>query len=86
MDDDDDSQPRQTGRRVSFSAGKTKFKQCSFPDRRRLFRSEELCLVRAFQDVRNLHFISYDDGLIDDGEFIVLYDLDYLILEALNYS
>ena len=44
-DDDDDSQPRQTGPRVSFSAGKTKFKQCSFPDRRRLLLCEELCLV-----------------------------------------
>ena len=36
-DDDDASEPRQTGPRVSFSAGKTKFNQCSFPDRRRLF-------------------------------------------------
>ena len=44
-DDDDASQPRQTGPRVSFSAGKTKFKQCSFPDRRRLFLCEELCLA-----------------------------------------
>ena len=44
-DDDDASQPRQTGPRVSFSAGKTKFKQCSFPDGRRLFLCEELCLV-----------------------------------------
>ena len=46
-DDDDASQPRQTGPRVSFSAGKTKFKQCSFPDRRRLFLCEELCHVTA---------------------------------------
>ena len=29
-------------------------------------------LVRAFKDLRNLHFIRYEDGLIDDGEFIVL--------------
>ena len=43
-------------------------------------------LVRAFKDVRNLHFIRYDDGLIDDGEFIVLYDLDYLIVEAFSSS
>ena len=43
-------------------------------------------LVRAFKDVRNLPFISYNDGLIDDGEFIVLYDLDYLILEAFSSS
>ena len=46
-DDGDVSQPRQTGPRVSFSAGKTKFiKQRSFPDRR-LFPWEELCLVAA---------------------------------------
>ena len=32
-DDDDVSRPRPTRPRVSFSAGKTKFKQCSFPDR-----------------------------------------------------
>ena len=44
-DDDDASQPRQTGPRVSFWAEKTKFKQCSFPDGRRLFLCEELCLV-----------------------------------------
>ena len=31
-DDDDVSQPRQTVPRVSSSAGKTKFKKCSFPD------------------------------------------------------
>ena len=31
-------------------------------------------LVMAFKELRNLHLISYDDGLIDDGEFIVLYD------------
>ena len=43
--DDDASQPRQTGPRVSFSVGKTKFKQCSFPDRRRLFLCKEVCLV-----------------------------------------
>jgi len=38
----------------------------------------------AFKDLRNLHLISYDDGLIDDGEFIVLYDLDYSILEVFD--
>ena len=44
-DNDDASQPRQNGPRVSFSGGKTKFKQYNFPDRRRLFLCEELCLV-----------------------------------------
>lgn len=29
----------------------------------------------AFKDVRNLLLISHDDGLIDDEELIVLYDL-----------
>ena len=46
-------------------------------------------LVMAFKDLRNLHVISYDDGLIDDGKFIVvynLYKLYYLILEALFSS
>ena len=40
----------------------------------------------AFKDLCNLHHISYDDGLIDDGEFMVLYDLYYSILEALSSS
>ena len=29
-------------------------------------------LVMAFKDLRNLHLISYDDGLIDGGRFVVL--------------
>ena len=43
-------------------------------------------LVMAFKD-RN--FASYkldDDGLIGDGEFIVLYDLNYSIMEAFSSS
>ena len=40
----------------------------------------------AFKDLRNLHLASYDDGLIDDGEFIVLYDLYYSILESFSSS
>ena len=40
----------------------------------------------AFKDLRNLRLISYDDGLIEDGEFIVLYGLDYSILEAFSSS
>ena len=43
-------------------------------------------LVMAFKDLRNLSLIGYDDGLIDDGEFIVLYDLDYSILEVFSSS
>ena len=38
----------------------------------------------AFQDLCNLHLISYEDCLIDDGEFIILYDLYYSILEAFS--
>ena len=45
MHDDDALQPRQTGPRVSFSVGKTKFKECSFPDRRQIFLCKEVCLV-----------------------------------------
>ena len=43
-------------------------------------------LVKAFKYFRNLHLKSYDDGLIDDGECIVLYDLYYSILEASSWS
>ena len=89
--DDDASQPRQTGPRVSFSAGKTKFEQCrqllrqttTFSLRRTLSCSS---LLMALKDLHNLHLISHDDGLIDDGEFIVLYDLYYSILEASSSS
>ena len=89
-DDDDASQSTEADWvkeiRTSFSAGKTKFKQCSFPGRRRLFLCEELCLVMAFKGFRNLNLISYNDGLIDDGEFIFFYDLYYSILEASSSS
>ena len=40
----------------------------------------------AFRRFRNSNLISYNDGLIDDGEFIVLYDLYYSILEAFSSS
>ena len=40
----------------------------------------------AFRGFRNSNLISYNDGLIDDGEFIVLYDLYYSILEAFSSS
>ena len=43
-------------------------------------------LVMAFKGFRNLTLISYNDGLIDDGEFIVLFDLYYSILEAFSSS
>ena len=40
----------------------------------------------AFKGFRNLNLISYNDSLIDDGEFIVLYDLYYSIPEAFSSS
>ena len=38
----------------------------------------------AFKDLLNLRLISYDDSLIEDGEFS-LYDLDYSILEVVLF-
>ena len=35
----------------------------------------KFCLSVAFKDLRNSLMISYDDGFIDDEEFILLYDL-----------
>ena len=46
----------------------------------------ESCYGIQFKGFRNLNLISYNDGLIDDGEFIVLYDLYYSILEAFSSS
>ena len=40
----------------------------------------------AFKDLRNLHLISYEDGVIDDGELVVLYALYYSILGAFSSS
>ena len=40
----------------------------------------------AFKDLLNLHLISYHDGLIDDGEFVVLYDSYYSFLEPFSLS
>ena len=43
-------------------------------------------LVYAFKVLRNLPLISYDDGLIDNGELVVLFDnvLRYSILDAFS--
>ena len=43
-------------------------------------------LVMTFKDLSNLHLISYDDSLIDDGEFIVPSDLYYSIMKAFSSS
>ena len=41
------------------------------------FTSEEL--VIAFKDLRNLHLISYGDGLIDNGKFIGLFSMTCIV-------
>lgn len=35
----------------------------------------KFCFSMAFKDLRNSLIISYDDGFIDDEEFVLLYDL-----------
>ena len=50
--------------------GETKFKQCSFPDRRRLF---------------NLQFMSYDDGLMTVAN-LLFFTTCKLIVEAFSLS
>ena len=54
MHDDDVRNPRRTGSRVSFSAGKTKLEQCVFLRRRRVLVLWLVALVMAFKNVRNL--------------------------------
>ena len=53
-DDDDASQSRQKGPRISFSAGKTKFKQCSFPISR-FYELLEKCAVSKTDVHQGLH-------------------------------
>ena len=67
-DDDDVSQPRHTGPRVSFLAVQLPWQTTTFSLGRTLS-----CYS----------LISYDDGLIDDGEFFLF--LDYSILEAVLF-
>ena len=74
MHDDEVRNPRRIGSRVSFSAGKTKVKQCVVLRRRRVLVLWLVALVMAFKNVRNLLLINHNDGFFDDDEF-VLYDL-----------
>ena len=74
MHDDEVRNPRRIGSRVSFSAGKTKVKQCVVLRRRRVLVLWRVSLVIDFKNVRNLLLINHNDGFFDDDEF-VLYDL-----------
>lgn len=38
----------------------------------------KFCLFMVFKDLCNLFIISYDDGFIDDEEFIFFYDFYFL--------
>ena len=75
MHDDGVRNPRRTGSRVSFSAGKMKVKQSVILRRRRFLVLWLVALLMAFKNVRNLLLINHNDGFIDDDEFVVLYDL-----------
>ena len=82
LDDDDISCPWETGEKVSLSAGKLKVKQPFLKKTTKLsvpaiFNEHflPLCGLMAFRDVRNFLLISLADDIIDDEEFIVLYDL-----------
>ena len=67
--------PRRIWSRLSFSAGKTKVKQCVVLRRWRLLVLWLVALAMAFKNVRNLLLINHNDGFINDDEFVVLYDL-----------
>ena len=58
------------------------FRRENFKVKRTILREDngilshyKFCLSMAFKDLRNSLIISYDDGFIDDEEFILLYDL-----------
>ena len=74
-DDDDASYPRKTGARVLFLAGKLKVKQTVLWKDDNIYTHNKFGLFMAFKDVRNWLLISHDNGLINDEEFIVVYDL-----------
>ena len=74
MHDDEFRNPRRIGSRVSFSAGKTKVKQCVVLRQRRVLVLWRVALVMAFKNVRNLLLINHNDGFFDDDDFF-LYDL-----------
>ena len=82
LDDDDVSYPGKTGETVSLSARKLKVKQPFLKKTTKIsvpaIINENflpLCGFMAFRDVRNFLLISHADGIIDDEELIVLYDL-----------
>ena len=68
--------PRRIGTRVSFSAQKTKVKQCVVLRQQRVLVLWLVALVMAFRNVQNLLLINHNNGFIDDDdEFVALYDL-----------
>ena len=68
--------PRRIGSRVSFSAQKTKVKQCVVLRQQRVLVLWLVALVMAFRNVQNLLLINHNNGFIDDDdEFVALYNL-----------
>ena len=53
------------------------FRRENLKVKRTILREDDgiFCLSMAFKDLRNSLIISYDDGFIDDEEFVLLYDL-----------
>ena len=76
MHDDNNHYPRRIGSRVSFSAQKTKVKQCVVLRQQQVLVLWLVALVMAFRNVQNLLLINHNNGFIDDDdEFVALYDL-----------
>ena len=76
-DDDDSLQPNYADwvKGFVFGWGKRSLSSAASPTVTTTFSLRRTLsyysLVMAFKDLGNLHLISYDDGLIEDGEFIV---------------
>lgn len=76
MHDNNIHYPRRIGSRVSFSAQKTKVKQCVVLRQQQVLVLWLVGLVMAFRNVQNLLLINHNNGFIDDDdEFVALYDL-----------
>lgn len=75
MHDDEVRNPRRIGTRFSLLSGKRKVKHCVVLRRRRVLVLRLVALAMAFKNVRNLLVINHNDGLMDDDEFVVPYEL-----------